>query len=138
MLQQARSYRLFVAIDVSSRTFTFASMRPRHLETLRLNRDLLDVGLGRLDPHPRHAAEISHYLVAPALSLADLGSYALVLAGLGRATPALTALGLIESDVVGSLPPTPALLRQLAQRSGLDLSEYGPGSWRGRPLLARM
>ena len=26
MLQQARSYRLFVGIDVSSRTFTFASM----------------------------------------------------------------------------------------------------------------
>jgi hypothetical protein len=99
--------------------------RPRHLETLRVNRDLLDVGLGRLDPHARHAAEIARYLVAPALSLADLGAYALVLAGLGRATPALTVLGLMEGDTVSTVPPASALLRQFAQRSGIELSEHG-------------
>ena len=59
MLQQARSYRLFVGIDVSSRTFTFASMpsgtTPSRAHTLEqtsvgfdhLNRDLL-----RLEPDP--------------------------------------------------------------------------------------
>jgi hypothetical protein len=96
--------------------------RPRHLETVRFNRDLLDIGLGRLAPHPRHAAEVTRYLVAPALSLADLGSYALVLVGLGRAVPALTALGLVER---GAVPPAPGLLRQPAERSAIDLSEHG-------------
>jgi hypothetical protein len=99
--------------------------RPRHLETVRVNRDLLDVGLGRLDPHPRHAAEISRYLVAHSLSLADLGAYALVAAGLGRATPALRALGLVEDNTVCDVPPAPALLRQLVRRSGIELSEHG-------------
>ena len=72
--------------------------RPRHLEAVRVNRELLDVGLGRLAPHPRHAAEIARYLVAPALSLADLGAYALAIAGLGHATPTLYTLGLVEGD----------------------------------------
>ncbi len=60
MLQQTRSYRLFVGIDVSSRTFTFASMSsgktPSRACTLdqtpsgfdQLNRHLL-----RLEPDPR-------------------------------------------------------------------------------------
>jgi hypothetical protein len=107
--------------------------RPRHLETVRVNRDLLDVGLGRLDPHPRHTAEIARYLVAPALSLADLGSYALVLAGLGRATPALTALGLVEDGQIIAVPPAPALLRQLDERSGIKLSEQGRRKLEGAP-----
>jgi hypothetical protein len=97
--------------------------RPRHLEMIRVNRDLLDVGLGRLDPHPRHAAAISRYLVAPSLSLADLGAYALVAAGLGRATPALTVLGLVEGDTVCALPP--ALLQHFVRHSGVELSEHG-------------
>jgi hypothetical protein len=79
----------------------------------------------REDHSERHAARVSRYLVAPALSLADLGAYALLLAGLGRATPALTALGLVEGDVVCSPPPATALLSQLAWRSGIELSEHG-------------
>ena len=55
--------------------------RPRHVETVRVNRDLLDIGLGRITPHPRHAAEVTRYLAAPALGLADLGAYALMGAG---------------------------------------------------------
>ena len=99
--------------------------RPRHLGIVRVNRDLLDIGVGRLDPHSRHAAEVTRYLVAPALGLADLGSYALVLAGLGRATPALTTLGLVDGGVVCTVPPASVVLQQLTQRSGIDLSEHG-------------
>ena len=99
--------------------------RPRHLETLRVNRDLLDIGLGRLDPHPRHAAEVTRYLAAPALGLADLGAYALMRVGLSAPTPPLIALGLVEGGKPCAVPPAPALLHQLAQRSGSALSEHG-------------
>ena len=94
--------------------------RPRHLAALRIGRDLLDIGLGRLSPHPRHPAEIARYLEAPALGLADVGSYALCQGGIGTLPPALTRLGL-----AGELTPAPLLLRQLAERSGLALSEAG-------------
>lgn len=99
--------------------------RPRHVEAVRVNRDLLDIGLGRLDPHPRHAAEVTRYLVAPALSLADLGAYALVVAELGRATPALTTLGLVVDNQVSVVPTASVLLSQLTQCSGIELSEQG-------------
>jgi hypothetical protein len=107
--------------------------RPRHLETVRVNRDLLDVGLGRLEPHPRHASKISRYLATPALSLADLGAYALVAAGLGRATPALRALGLVEGDAVCAVPPAHTLLHQLARRNSIELSEHGRRKLEGSP-----
>ena len=59
MLQQARSYRLFVGIDVSSRTFTFASMpsgttpsRAHTLEQTSVGFDQLNRQLLRLEPDP--------------------------------------------------------------------------------------
>src|SRR6266508_3375552 len=59
MLQQARSYRLFVGIDVSSRTFTFASMpsgttpsRAHTLEQTSVDFDQLNRQLLRLEPDP--------------------------------------------------------------------------------------
>lgn len=94
--------------------------RPRHLAALRVGRDLLDVGLGRLSPHLRHPAEIARYLESPALGLADVGGYALFQGGIGALPPALTCLGLL-----GKLPPALMLLRQLAEQSGLALSEAG-------------
>ena len=59
MLQQARSYRLFVGIDVSSCTFTFASMpsgktpsRAHTLEQTSVGFDHLNRHLLRLEPDP--------------------------------------------------------------------------------------
>jgi hypothetical protein len=52
-----------------------------------------------------------------------LGAYALVVAGLGHATPALTVLGLVEGDTVCALPP--ALLQHFVRHSGVELSEHG-------------
>jgi Transposase len=59
MLQQACSYRLFVGIDVSSRTFTFASMpsgktpsRAHTLEQTSVGFDQLNRQLLRLEPEP--------------------------------------------------------------------------------------
>jgi hypothetical protein len=98
---------------------------PRHLPILRVNRAVLDVGLGRLDPHPRHAAEITRYLAAPALSLVDLGAYTLVGSGVGQPTSTLTVLGLVADGHVCAVPPAPGLLRQFAERSAIELSEHG-------------
>jgi hypothetical protein len=111
--------------------------RPRHVEIVRVNRDLLDVGLGRLDPHPRHAAEIARYLVAPALSLVDLGAYALVVTGLGRVTPTLTTLGLVEGNLVCAVPPASALLQHFARRCGIELSEHGRRKLDNLPISSR-
>jgi hypothetical protein len=46
-----------------------------------------------------------------------------VVAGLGRATPALTTLRLVEDDVVCIVPL--ALLQHFARRSDIELSEHG-------------
>lgn len=99
--------------------------RPRHVETVRVNRDLLDVGMGRMSPHPRHAAEIMRYLRVPALSLADLGAYALTLAGLCHDTPTLNALGLVEHRQVRAVPSASTLLQQFVQHAGVELNEHG-------------
>jgi hypothetical protein len=57
----------------------------------------------------------------------------LALGGLGRATPTLTALGLIEEGQVCAVPLAPALMEQLAQRSGIELSEPGRRKLEGAP-----
>ena len=51
--------------------------RPRHINRLPLDRALLDVCMGKLTPHATQPATIARYVTAPALSLVDVGCYAL-------------------------------------------------------------
>jgi hypothetical protein len=96
--------------------------RPRHVARLRLDRRLFDICMGKLTPHTTRAAVITRYVTAPALSLADIGCYALTLSGVPRATPALIRLGAVQDGAARPLPSDEHLLAQISQRA-LDLGE---------------
>jgi hypothetical protein len=87
--------------------------------TLRLDRRLLDVGLGKLVPHPTYPAQTNdRYLEQPILSLRDVGAYAQVLNGQAlAATPALWRYGLIRDGLAQPLPAAAELIALASQRT---------------------
>jgi hypothetical protein len=91
--------------------------RPRHIARLALDRALLDVCMGKIVPHATRPATITRYVTAPALSLADVGCYALTLAELPHETPGLRRLGLVRSGRALPLPSEQRLLAIISQRS---------------------
>jgi hypothetical protein len=93
--------------------------RPAHVVTLRLDRRLLDVGLGKLIPHPTYPAQTSdRYLEHPILSLRDVGAYAQVLNGHAlAATPALWRYGLIHDGLPQLLPGAAELIALASQHT---------------------
>ena len=97
--------------------------RPRHIASLRLDRRLLDICMGKLTPHATRAAVITRYVTAPILSLTDVGCYALTMAGLPHATPALVRLGAVREGHVQPLPSDQRLLALISQRA-LDLDQH--------------
>jgi hypothetical protein len=105
--------------------------RPAHVVTLRLDRRLLDVGLGKLVPHPTYPAQTGdRYLEQPILSLRDVGAYAQALGGRSiAATPALLRYGLIRNGQAQPLPSTEALIALASQRTlsgdGAPPTEHG-------------
>jgi len=127
--------------------------RPAHVVTLRLDRRLLDVGLGKLVPHPTYPAQTNdRYLEQPIFSLRDVGAYAQVLSGQAlAATPALWRYGLIRDGLAQSLPAAAELIALASQRTldgdgaapteqglrtlGLDLSSAPPALPPGQPLF---
>jgi hypothetical protein len=127
--------------------------RPAHVVTLRLDRRLLDIGLGKLIPHPTYPAHTNdRYLEQPILSLRDVGAYAQVLNGQAlAATPTLWRYGLIRDGRAQSLPAAAELIALATQRTldgdgaapteqglrilGLDLSSASPAPPPGQPLF---
>jgi hypothetical protein len=105
--------------------------RPAHVVTLRLDRRLLDVGLGKLIPHPTYPAQTKdRYLEQPILSLRDVGAYAQVLNGQGMAaTPTLWRYGLVCNGLAQPLPAAAELIALASQRTlegdGAAPSEQG-------------
>src|SRR5215207_6811713 len=105
--------------------------RPSHVVTLRLDRRLLDVGLGKLVPHPTYPAQTKdRYLEQPILSLRDVGAYAQVLSGHAlAATPVLWRYGLIHDGIVQPLPDAAELISLASQRTldgdGAAPTEHG-------------
>jgi hypothetical protein len=127
--------------------------RPAHVTTLRLDRRLLDVGLGKLVPHPTYPAQTrKRYLEQPILSLRDVGSYAQALAGCGMVTtPALLRYELLRDGQAQPLPSTEALIALASQRTlagdgaaptehgcrklGLERSDTSSATLSGQPLF---
>jgi hypothetical protein len=127
--------------------------RPAHVVTLRLDRRLLDVGLGKLVPHPTYPAQTNdRYLEQPILSLRDVGAYAQILGGQGMAaTPALWRYGLIRDGVAQPLASAAELIALASQRTldgdgaaptehglrklGIELSGARPAPTPGQPLF---
>jgi hypothetical protein len=127
--------------------------RPAHVTTMRLDRRLLDVGLGRLVPHQTYPAQTSdRYLEQPIFTLRDVGAYAQALGG-WSITPTATLLryGLIRDGQAQRVPSVEALIALASQRMlsgdgapptehglrklGLDLSDAPPGTTPGQPLF---
>jgi hypothetical protein len=127
--------------------------RPAHVTTMRLDRRLLDVGLGKLVPHQTYPAQTSdRYLEQPILSLRDVGAYAQALGGWSiTPTAALLRYGLIHDGQAQPLPSVEALIALASQRTlsgdgapptehglrklGLDLSGAPPETTPGQPLF---
>src|SRR6266508_3989460 len=127
--------------------------RPAHVVTLRLDRRLLDVGLGKLIPHPTYPAQTKdRYLEQPILSLRDVGAYAQVFSGHAlAATPALWRYGLIRDGLAQPLPAAAELIALASQRTlegdgaapteqglrtlGLGPSNAPPAPPSGQPLF---
>ncbi|MDQ2997642.1 MAG: hypothetical protein M3R61_11370, partial [Chloroflexota bacterium] len=127
--------------------------RPAHVVTLRLDRRLLDVGMGKLIPHPTYPAQTNNrYLEQPILSLRDVGTYAQVQSGHAlAATPALWRYGLIRDGMAQPLASAADLIALASQRTldgdgaapteqglrtlGLALSSAPPAPPPGQPLF---
>jgi hypothetical protein len=90
--------------------------RPRHITRLPLDRSLLDICMGKLTPHPTQLATITRYITIPALSLADIGCYALTQAERPHETPNLRWLGLVRNGRALPLPADERLLALITQR----------------------
>ncbi|MBX0328613.1 hypothetical protein K2Z83_13085, partial [Oscillochloris sp. ZM17-4] len=105
--------------------------RPRHIGALRLDQRLLDVCMGRIEAHPTHPALIRRYLETPLIGLREVGAYALALAGLPVASPALEALRLIDAGQPLLLPDEATILAVASQRGTHPLSAEG---WRRTPF----
>ncbi|NTW97844.1 MAG: hypothetical protein HGB28_04765, partial [Oscillochloris sp.] len=105
--------------------------RPRHIATLRLDQRLLDVCMGRLDPHPDHPAIARRYLATPLLGLRDIGAYTLALAGLPLPSPRLDALHLVVHGQPCPVPDEATILAIASQHAAHTLTEDG---WRRTPF----
>ncbi len=93
--------------------------RPAHVTTLRLDRRLLDVGLGKLVPHQTYPAQTDdRYLEQPILTLRDVGIYAQALAGRNMIpTPALLRYELIQDGKAQPLPSVEVLIALASQHT---------------------
>jgi hypothetical protein len=105
--------------------------RLRHIPALRLDQNLLDVCLGRLDPHPDYPARARRYLATPLLGLREIGAYTLALAGLPLPCQCLEDLHLVVHGQPRPVPDEAALLAIASQREAHALTEDG---WRRTPF----
>jgi hypothetical protein len=94
--------------------------RPRRMIVVRLDPRLLDTCMGKITPHPLRTALVARYITQPLLGLADVGAYALVLAGYPAATEPLHRLGLLHDGNAQPLPADPHLLALASQRALVD------------------
>lgn len=105
---------------------------PRHRPAVRLNDRLLDLGMGRLRPHPAHPAAAERYLPRPLFSLREVGSYMLALGQLPVASALLVELGLLD-EAGRPLPlPDEATFLALASQRAITGEQEGltPAGWR--------
>lgn len=106
--------------------------RPRHRHAIRLDQRLLDLCMGRLQPHPAHPALVTRYLTSPLLGLHEVGAYGLALIGLPTPSPQLISLGLLAGDVPQSLPDDATILAVASQQALLDAESpitLSPAGW---------
>lgn len=91
---------------------------PRSTVCVRLDDALLDVYIGRLEPHELHTAEVERYWSEPYIGLRDVAVYVKGLQGTATSDPPLEALGLMRNGQSVPLPArTSDVLALLSQRA---------------------
>lgn len=106
--------------------------RPRHRQAIRLDQRLLDLCMGRLQPHHAHPALVTRYLTSPLLGLHEVGAYGLLLHGLPGVTPRLAQLGLVVQGAPQPLPDDATILAIASQQALLDAGSpvaLTPAGW---------
>lgn len=112
---------------------------PPHLwaTTTRIDRNLLDVYMGRLQPHQR-TPTIDRYTTAPLLTLADVGTYALLAAGLvEQPSTGLLTWQLAEATNVLPVPPVETAIALASQRATPDTICLTAKAWKLLNVFAK-
>lgn len=98
--------------------------RPNHIHCFKVDARLLDIYIGRLRPDPMFPALVRRYISIPLLTLADVGHYALIKAGLPAHNDRLTQLNLVGGGRA-QLPPSPRQIVAAAMDVGHTLLPAG-------------
>lgn len=95
---------------------------PRHVFTVRLDKAILDLYMGKLTPQANNTALVDRYFTAPLLGLRDVGAYLLALTGHQFAgTAALIHWGLVRDGLAQPLPDDGNVLALVSQRQFDDV-----------------
>ncbi|HEU4327358.1 MAG TPA: hypothetical protein VFS21_29745 [Roseiflexaceae bacterium] len=114
--------------------------RPKHVETVRVERALLDLFLGRVIPGQRHTA-VERYVTRPLLRLLEVGAYIAAADGYPVAEELARPLrrwGLLRSGAAHPVPDEQAILALVSQRGDPDGPRLTEAGWRrlGWPRVA--
>jgi hypothetical protein len=103
---------------------------PRHIETIRIDRAILDVYMGRFRPHTRNPL-MESYFSKPLIRLVDIGAYLLVAAGLPvDDTKILRQWGLICDGAIQAIPDDAVVVALASQRASIDEFKLTEEGWR--------
>jgi hypothetical protein len=102
---------------------------PRHIETIRIDRAILDVYMGRFRPHTRNPLTES-YFSKPLIRLVDVGAYLLVAAGLpADDTKILQQWELVRDGAIQVIPDDAVVVALASQRASIDEFKLTEEGW---------
>jgi len=103
---------------------------PRHIETIRIDRAILDVYMGRFRPHMRNPLTES-YFSKPLIRLSDVGAYLLIAAGLPvDDTKMLRQWGLVCEGAIQAIPDDAIVVALASQRASIEGFKLTEEGWR--------
>lgn len=103
---------------------------PRHIETIRVDRAILDVYIGRFRPHRRNPLTES-YFSKPLLRLIDVGAYLLIAAGLpANDSTALQQWRLVREGAIQAIPDDAVIIALASQRASVADFTLTAEGWR--------
>ena len=105
---------------------------PRRIsvEATRIDRAILDVYMGRFQPHKRNS-HLESYFTTPLLRLVDIGMYILVAAGLAAEdTTQLQRWGLVSDGEIQAIPDDEVVVALASQRASIEGFQLTEQGWR--------
>ena len=100
------------------------------IEATRIDRAILDVYMGRFEPHKRNPL-VESYFTTPLLRLVDIGMYILVAAGrLAEDITMLQRWGLVCDGEIQAIPDDAVVVALASQRASIDGFQLTEKGWR--------